>query len=291
MAKTTTPSYEQAVALYDGGDFEASHALALELLQGKPQDPALLRLAGRAGVELGRDDAVPQLEQALAGDPNNPDAHRDLADALLAEGRIDDAAKAIKRVVELRPGDATALVDLAHAVHASGRADEAVAYLEQALEQEVDNVAALRGLVGMHREAGRLEEALDAGRKVIGYRPEDVLTALDVAELTLTLGRLDEALEAFRWLRDVDDEPDHEVYAVYGMIEAELRKERWRAALDLAIDATRVDRLGRTTDVLAYIVAQVFGTADRPAPPRREVDDVLSASRDEHRRLHTALGV
>ena len=48
-----------------------------------------------------------------------------------------------------------------------------------------------------------------------------------------------------------------------------MRRERWRRALDLAVDATRVDRLGRTTDVLAFVVAQVFGAADRPAPPRR----------------------
>ena len=143
----------------------------------------------------------------------------------------------------------------------------------------------------MYRETGRLDEALAAGRRVISYRPEDVLTAIDVAEIALTLDRMEDAVEAFRWVRDVDDEPDHEVYAVHGMIEAELRRERWRVALDLAVDATRVDRLGRTTDVLAYIVTQVFGAADRPSPARRDVDDALLASREEHRRLHATLGV
>jgi hypothetical protein len=73
---------------------------------------------------------------------------------------------------------------------------------------------------------------------------------------------------------------------VHGLIEAELRRERWRRALDLAVDATRVDRLGRTTDVLSYIVAQVFGEADRPVPSREDVNAALAASRSEHRRLH-----
>jgi hypothetical protein len=143
----------------------------------------------------------------------------------------------------------------------------------------------------MYRENGRLEDALAAGRKVIAYRPADVQTAIEVAELTLALDRSAEAVEAFRWLRDVDDEPDHEVYAVHGMIEAELRRERWRPALDLAVDVTRVDRFGRTTDILAYVVAQVFGAGDRPAPARRDVEDALAASREEHRRLHAGLGV
>jgi len=287
----STASYEQALALYDAGDFDGAYGLAVELLETSPQDPALLRLAGRAGVELGRDDAVARLEQAVAADPQNPEPLRELADALLAEGRLDEAAAAIERAVELRPGDAAALVDLAHAVHGAGRVQDAIHYFEQALEQEAGNVPALRGLVGMYREAGRPEEALEAGRKVIAFRPEDVQTALEVADLTLELGRMDYAYEAFRWLRDVDDEPEHEVYAVHGMIEAELRQEHWRPALDLAVDATRVDRYGRTTDILAFIVAQVFGGASRPAPSRRDVDDLLAASRDEHRRLHSSLGV
>ncbi len=286
-----TVSREQALALYNDGDLEGALAQALELLKATPGNAALLHLAGKAAVELGRDDAVIQLEQAVAADPDNVDVLRDLADALLAEGRVEEAVLAVKRVVELQPGDAAALVDLAHAVHASGHVEAAIAYLEQTLEHDVGNIPALRGLVGMYRETGRLEEALAAGRKVISYRPEDVMTAIDVAELALALDRMGDAVEAFRWVRDVDDEPDHEVYAVHGMIEAEMRRERWRVALDLAVDATRVDRFGRTTDVLAYIVTQVFGAADRPAPSRRDVDDALLASREEHRRLHAALGV
>lgn len=290
MANASTASYERALALYQSGDFEAAREAALELLQASPQDPSLLRLAGKAGVELGHDDAVGQLEQAVGADSENPDAWRDLADALLAAGHIEDASNAIKQAVERRPDDVALLVDLAHVAHASGNTEVAIGTLEQVLELDFGNVAALRGLVGMYREANRFEDALRAGRKVVAYRPEDVLTALDVAELTLALDRMEEAVEAFRWLRDIDDEPDHEVYAVHGMIEAELRRERWRAALDLAVDATRVDRLGRTTDILAYAVTQVFGAGDRPAPSRRDVDDALAASRDEHRRLHAALG-
>jgi hypothetical protein len=117
--------------------------------------------------------------------------------------------------------------------------------------------------------------------------PDDVGTALDVAELALELGHFDEAEVAFARLRALDDDPEHEVYAFHGMIEVALRREQWRRALDLAVDATRVDRLGRTTDVLAYVVASVFGPEDdRPAPSSAEVEEALAASRREHRRIH-----
>jgi tetratricopeptide (TPR) repeat protein len=277
---------DQVLASYNDGDFQRALELALDGLREHPQDAGLLRLAGKAGAELGSEDAVSHLEQASQLDAENPDVWRDLADALLADGRVDEAFAAIERAAELRPDDVSALVDLAHVAHASGRTEAGIGYLEQALERSVENLDALRGLVEMYRAAGRPEDALEAGRKIVGYTPEDVLAALDVAELNLSLDRLEEAVEAFRWLRDVDDEPDHEVLAYHGMIEAELRRERWRSALDLAVDATRVDRFGRTTDVLAYAVAKVFGAGDRPAPSAREIEDALAASRSEHRQLH-----
>jgi len=290
VAHAPSASYEEAFARYSEGDFERSREIVVELLQASPEDPSLLRLAGKAGVELGAADAVEQLELAAGIDPENADIWRDLADALLSEGRIDDAAAAIEKAVERRPGDPASLVDLAHILHAMGHPEAAIATLERALEAEPGNVPALHGLLGMHRAAGRLDDALAAGRELVAHSPRDAASALDVAELALDVGRLDEAHDAFRHVRDVDDEPEHEVYALHGMIETELRRERWRAALDLAVDATRVDRLGRTTDVLSYVVAHVFGAGDRPAPSRAAVDEALAASRREHRRLHDAVG-
>lgn len=288
MGNASTNLSDQALALFNDGDFQGCLDLALEGLRESPENATLLRLAGQAGAELGRADTTAHLQQAVTIEPENVDGWRALADSLLADGRVDEAFSAIERAAELRPDDPAPLVDLAHVAHASGRTEAGIGYLEQALERAVGNLDALHGLVEMYRAAGRLEDALEAGRKIVGYTPDDVLAAIDVAELNLALDRLEDAVEAFRWLRDVDDEPDHEVLAYHGMIEAELRRERWRSALDLAVDATRVDRFGRTTDVLAFVVAKVFGTGDRPAPQAREIEDALAASRTEHRQLHAA---
>ena len=113
-----------------------------------------------------------------------------------------------------------------------------------------------------------------------------MLATIDAAELNLALGRAENAVLEYSRLTAIDDEPEHEVYAYHGMIQGEIQREQWRRALDLAIEATRVDRYGRTTDLLAYVVTQVFGKADRPAPSRAEVDEALAASQAEHRRLH-----
>jgi tetratricopeptide (TPR) repeat protein len=214
----------------------------------------------------------------------------DAARASLEEGDLARAREAFRQALEQHPDDASALVDLAHLAYAEGDTEESLSYFRRALAHDPRNIDALRALADLNRRQGRAEEALEAARTLASASPGDALAAIDVADLALELGRLDEAEAEFRRLLSFDDEPPHDVpYAHHGLIEVEVRRERWRNALDLAVDATRLDRLGRTTDVLAYVVAQVFGEADREVPSRAQVESALAASRAEHRRLHGEL--
>jgi tetratricopeptide (TPR) repeat protein len=276
---------DDAQASFDAGEFQRARDAALAVLAEHPRDGALLRVAGRAAMELGLDDAVARLEQAAAVDENDPDGWRYLGEALAYEGRNAEAAKAFERALALRPGDDAALVGLGHVAFAVGRGDESIAHLRRAVEHDPANAGALRALVEALRREGRLEEALETATALAASRPDDVLAALDVGELSLDLGRPD-AAAAFARLREIDDDPEHQVFAYHGMIEAELRREEWRRALDAAVEATRVDRLGRTTDILAYVVARVFGESGREAPDSDMVARALAASRAEHRHLH-----
>jgi tetratricopeptide (TPR) repeat protein len=277
---------EEARARLDAGEYAQALEAALAGLAERPDDPVLLRVAGKASAELDRDDAVALLERSVAADAEDGEAWRDLGEALVFDGRLAEAGDALKRAVELRPDDVAALVDLGHVELAAGRTDAAAERFRQAVDRAPDNAQALRALGDVLRRGGQLDEALRVASSASAARPDDVAAALEVADLSLELGRLDDAAAAFRRIAVTDDDPEHEVFAFHGLIEAEIARGEWRRALDLAVDATRVDRLGRTTDVLAYVVAQVFGEADRPVPPRAEVDDALARSRAEHRRLH-----
>jgi tetratricopeptide (TPR) repeat protein len=278
--------YGEALALYQRGDFQACRELAERGLSDRPQDVDLLRLAGKSGAELNLPDAAEYLSKAVELAPENADAWRELGDALLNEDRLKEATDAFRQAVELRPNDVGSLVQLAHTAYAAGDPQDAIGAIRQAVERDPNSLGARRALLEIYRAAKRPEDALAAAEELAESDPNDALAALDVAELYLALDHPVDATAAFARLRKIDADPEHEIYAVHGMIEAEITRERWRRALDLAIEATRIDRLGRTTDVLAYVVAQVFGAADRPAPSRVEVADALAASRAEHRRLH-----
>jgi Flp pilus assembly protein TadD len=278
---------EQARSHFEAGRYAEAHATAREGLSGAPDDVELLRIAGRAGVETGSSDAVDQLARVTELQADSAEAWRDLGDALLAEGRDKEAADAFRKAVDLNPDDDVALTSLGHTEYAAG-SEGAVAHLEQAAERGGAMSTAAISLVEMYRSMGQHEEALAAARKVLDAEPGDVAAALDVAELSLETERLDEALEAFRRIREMEDLPDHEVYALHGMVQVELRRENLDSALELAREAARVDAYGRTAGVLAHLApadSDDDGDAE-PPPSREEVEAALRQSLREHRRLH-----
>jgi tetratricopeptide (TPR) repeat protein len=275
---------EQARAHFEAGRYAEAREAALA---GASDDVELLRIAGRAGVEVGASDATEHLARVTELQPDSGEGWRDLGDAMLAEGRDKEAADAFRKALELNPDDDVALTSLGHTEYAAG-SEGAVAHLEQAAERGGGMSTAAISLVEMYRSMGKNEEALGTARKVLEAEPGDVAAALDVAELSLETDRLDDAREAFERIRGMEDLPDHEVYALHGMIQVELRRDNLDTALELAREAARVDEYGRTAGVLAHLEPPEQGDdGDREPPPsREEVEAALSQSLREHRRLH-----
>ena len=276
---------DEARALLAARDYERAREVAMRALRDHAEDASLLRLVGEADLELGNPDAVDFLRRAAEADPDEPEVWQALGDALLAGGKVPGARDAFRRAAALQPDGVGVHIDLAHAAYADGDVEGAISELEGVLERDSDNGGALRSIVAISRAAGRTHDAHAAAARLAEAEPDDPDALLQLAELSLELGSVDEAVDAYRHLRTVDED-QHQIYAYHGMIAAELTREGWRRALDFAIEATRVDRLGRTTDILAYIVAQVFGAGERSAPSRTEVDAALAASHAEHRREH-----
>lgn len=289
---------EQARTHFEGGDFRRAREAAVEGLGEQPDDVELLRIAGRAGVELGADDAAEQLRRVAEERSGEAEAWRDLGDALATEGASEEANEAFRKVLELEPGDEVALTALGHDAFASGRQDDAVSMLSQAAEGSEGSTTAAISLVEMYKVLGKHEEALEAAVAIADADPDDPLAALDVAELNLELGRHDEAAAAFERLREVLEHPEEEVAALHGWIKVELARGDTARALELARQAGAIDTVGRTTGVLAHLEAEAGDGGEEiqraasmamiqaiEAPPSRdEVDAALEATlADAHR--------
>src|SRR5438309_2082406 len=166
MATASDPVAEEALACYDAGDFHGAREKAVTALAERPEDPALLRIAGLAGLELDEPDAIDYLEKATAAAPDDADAWRELGGALTLSGRLQDAGAAFRRAADLRPSDTRVLVDLGHVVLGTGQVEEALPYFEQAREYEPGNTEALPALVEVYRRAGRLEDGLAVAKEL-----------------------------------------------------------------------------------------------------------------------------
>jgi tetratricopeptide (TPR) repeat protein len=276
---------QRADAHLQAGEYRLTREVALAGLAAAPQDVELLVLAGRAGVELDAEDATEELRRATELAPEHADAWHYLGEALATEGLMDEANEAFRRAVELNPADQVALSHLGHTSAATGREEEALDYLSQAAQSMRGASTAAISLVDMHRTLGHYDEALVQAKRIAEAEPEDLMAALDVAELSLEVGQLDEAVAAFQRIRELDDVPGHEAYPVHGTIKAEIARERWPRALELAHEAPVSDSQGRTVNLIAFLRTQA-GEPGEQAPTREEVDAALTASLSEYRRMH-----
>ena len=279
---------DQARTHFEAGEFTKAHQAAVDALASSPDDVELLRVAGRAGVEAGSDDAVDQLKKVTELQPDSSEAWSDLGDALATEGRMDEANEAFRKAVELNPDDEVALTHLGHTSHATGKDEDAVSFLADAAGRTSGMSTAVISLVEMYKSLGKHEEALAAARQVAEADPSDVTAALDVAELSLTVGKPGEALPQFERLREMEDMPDHEVLVLHGMILAALRSDDTGRARELAKEAAGVQEHGRTRGVLAFLEPEepAEGEEAETPPSREDVEATLEASLVEHRRLH-----
>jgi tetratricopeptide (TPR) repeat protein len=285
MGSSTEDARRRALVCFDSADFDESRKAALAGLSDAPDDVELLVLAGRAGMEIDAEDAIDQLKRATDLDPRNAAAWHHLGEALATEGRMDEADAAFRQAVELDPDDQVALTHLGHTSLAAGRKNEGVEYLARAADIAHSASTASISLVDMYRSFGQYEQALQQAQLIAGAAPDDVLAQLDVAELSFQVGRLDDASSAFERLRDLDDVPGREAYPLHGMIAVEVRRENWEVARDLAAQAAAIDPHGLSTDLAAFLDAQIDGPGEEPAPTAAEVEAALTTSLTTYRTM------
>jgi Flp pilus assembly protein TadD len=285
MTSINADARRQARAAFDAGDYRRSLDAAVAGLSTVPDDVELHVLAGRAGVEVDSDDAVEHLRKATELAPDDASAWHHLGEALATEGNMSEADAAFRRAVELDPDDQVALTHLGHTSMAVGRGEEAVGYLARAADSIHGASTAAISLVDMYRSFGQYEDALAQARRLVEAVPHDVLTWLDIAELSARTGELDDARAAFERIRELDDVPGREAYALHGLMQIEIGAEQWDRAQELAAQAAAIDPHGLTTDVAAFLRERTSGPGDEPAPTQEEVEAALGASLADYRRM------
>ncbi len=116
--------------------------------------------------------AEKELRDVISRWPNIPKAHRELANALIAQGRGDEAIASYKRVIELTPENPVAYRDLSMALNTLGRLDEAKQALEESFRLDPDRKELVKALE--HHHAGELGKAENIYRDILRKDPTNV---------------------------------------------------------------------------------------------------------------------
>ncbi len=159
---------------------------------------ALLRQAAEC-LQNGRlEDGLNACRQALAAEPDNPDALNLGGMAVYQLGGGEEAVRLLERAVELRPDFVDAHNNLGNLHKGLGRLDAAEAAYRRALGIDSDNVGARYNL-GIALEAlGRFDEAEDAYRRALTIDGGFAEAHFNLGNVLKGFGRYDEAQGAYK---------------------------------------------------------------------------------------------
>lgn len=167
-----------------------NQAIALE-----PDYPEAYNNLGNALLQTGfTDQAIVQYQKALAINANYPEARDNLGAALLKLGRVDEAAVEFQKVLAIQPNNATARYNLGTALLQKGQVDEAISELQKALAIEPDYADARGNLGFAFLRRGRPDEAIVQFQKALAIRPDYPEARANLGNALFQQGRLNEAI-------------------------------------------------------------------------------------------------
>ncbi|TDJ58840.1 MAG: tetratricopeptide repeat protein [Planctomycetota bacterium] len=187
--------------LEGAGQLDRAQEIGQELLELRPDIPVVIE--GMCGIALKRgdyDEAVEHCSRALAIDPDQFGATRDLGAALAALGRLDEAIESYLNALRIRPNAPRVHYDLAHVYYRRGEMDLALEHARVSARLNPDVAAVQVSLAVTYRELGRYEEALEHYYKVVKLEPTAVRHLNSIAWLLATTGSptVDRTAEAVR---------------------------------------------------------------------------------------------
>ncbi|HKN47086.1 MAG TPA: tetratricopeptide repeat protein, partial [Candidatus Polarisedimenticolia bacterium] len=208
---------------------------------------------------------------------------RQLGEVLSARGSWGEAHVVLEKALPGLPDDPSLLIDLGFLRMMSGDRNGARAALERAVSLRPADWGIRRSLALIYEAGGQPALAAEALATV---PPEAATPRLlgHLAQLYLRLDRYREAEVVFGSLSALD--PEHEVLAQHGRTWCRIKRRDWRGALDVALTATRLDRLDLTTAFLAYAKDRLFTRVPDSEQREAELAERFLAELQEHDELH-----
>jgi tetratricopeptide (TPR) repeat protein len=136
--------------------------------------------------------------QALRHDPNSVEAHNNLGNTLLSQGKVEAAVAHWQEALRIRPDSVEAQVNLGGALVQLGRFDEALAFCEQAVRQRPDLAEALNNLGNALAGKDQFDRAVACYREALRVNPQFALAYNNFGNALIREDRIDEAIDCYQ---------------------------------------------------------------------------------------------
>ncbi|MGE0435039.1 MAG: tetratricopeptide repeat protein, partial [Planctomycetota bacterium] len=184
--------------------------------RGLALDPRHVRSLFERGQILERlgyyDDALRDLDAAVAIQPEANAVWAFRAETLRQMGRLDEALESANRAMKLQSGEFSALLYRARIYREMGRVDEALADLDAVLTRDEGDAATLIEKADIFEELGRFDEARQVCDTLVRLLPNNDRSWSERAQLRMALGDPEGALEDYA--RALELAPDSGMYVV-----------------------------------------------------------------------------
>jgi Flp pilus assembly protein TadD len=189
------------LALRDSPDTDAKEFLAAfrRAVHLEPNDPDYHYILGDALSRLGRHrEALPALREAVLMSSSDAAYHYALGVVLWNLGSYEEAAQALGEAERLRPDDPATLTALGAALVAAGRQNEAAGTLQRALRLDGKRSAPHSNLGAALWGLGRRADALRALGRAVQIEPSSPELRRNLAQAQLAADQPEEAIASFR---------------------------------------------------------------------------------------------
>ena len=140
------------------------------------------------------EEDIAEARKAVETDPNDAEAHFDLAEAYAAAKRYDDAIQSYTEAIRLKPDYKEAHQSLAETYHTLKQYDEEISTLKMSLEAFPNAVELLEQLRTALSNQKRNTEAIEVARQLVRLGPDDPRAQMELARLLYHAARYEEAL-------------------------------------------------------------------------------------------------
>jgi tetratricopeptide (TPR) repeat protein len=190
---------KRALEHHRAGRLLDSKALYEQALAIQPQHPDALHLAGVVALQGGdAERAVRLIQQAIEIRPDNPGFHANLGQALLALRRVAEARVAFQHAAALDPRAPQFAVAAASCLALQGGLAQAERDLRAVAQRHPGYALAWFNLGNAVQEQGRRQEAIELYRRAIELEPAHVDAHVNLGRALHGLGRFEEAEQAYR---------------------------------------------------------------------------------------------